>query len=104
MDPGTVPNWVGGGFVMEQPEGTSQADIYYRLGQVSEKCASLQTSVHAMEHNSEVLATKISTMDSKVTMLFTGVIIAAFLMPIIIPVAAHFIDAVFSQNNPTSKP
>jgi hypothetical protein len=99
-----------------QGEHPTHADIHYRLGEVSGKVESLQASVKSLAHsdeiltcslaaNHDVLANKISGINDRVTMLFTGVLIAAFTIPLIIPVAAHFVDNLWPQSSqPITKP
>ena len=79
---------------MMEEEHPTHADIHYRLGQVGEKCESLQASIKSLEHsdevltcsiaaNHEVVTSKISSINDKVTMLFTGVLIVGFALPLV---------------------
>jgi hypothetical protein len=110
-----VPYRLGGGCVMQE-EHPTHSDIHYRLGQVGEKCESLQASVKTLAHNDEVLTCtiaanheavtkKITGVNDKVIMLFTGVMIAAFLMPFVVPIVGHYMNAIWQDNSqPTTKP
>jgi hypothetical protein len=94
----------------------THADIHYRLGEVSGKVESLQASVKNLAHTDEVLtcsiaanhdalAGKISGINDRVTMLFTGVLLAAFVIPIALPIAGHYIDDLFAQKpHPAARP
>ena len=115
MDANAVPYRVGGGCVMQE-EHPTHGDIHYRLGQVSEKCESLQVSVKALAHSDErltcviaanhkELGDKLSGVNDKVVMLFTGVLIAAFTIPLVVPIATHIIDDLWAQKSqPAPKP
>ena len=116
MDPGPVPHRVGGGFVMEEQHPT-HSDIHYRLGQVSGKVESLSVSIKSLEHSDEMitsnlathygaLSAKMASINDRVTMLFTGVIISAFVLPIAIPIIGHFINNAWPPriHQPATKP
>ena len=99
-----------------QEEHPTHADIHYRLGQVSGQVESLQQAVKTLEHNDErltcnlatnldALTVKITSVSDKVTMLFTGVLIAAFVIPIAVPIVGHYMnDLWMHRSHPTTKP
>ena len=99
-----------------EEQSPTHADIHYRLGQVSGKVESLQASVKNLANtdekltcsvaaNHDALASKISGISDRVTMLFTGVLLVAFVIPIAIPIAGHYINDLWEPKpQPTAKP